>query len=160
MTFTWDWLLSNLISTGITDYYQVNVCLNRTDFLLYRLGRGRGPMVTEAHIIKRTSQHCYRLMSFDFDTVNCTSFQTVKALCDHIIREYIPHEFRRITPAESLRRLRARREMRSEGSGQKIIPLAGEKFVEKNSSERIEIEREFEIERTFHAQKRGRKGVR
>lgn len=50
--------------------------------------------------------------------------------------------------------------MRSEGSGQKIIPLAGEKIVEKNASARIEIEREFEIERTFHAQKRGRKGVR
>lgn len=94
-------------------------------------------MVPEAHVIKRTSPHCYRLMSFDFDTVNCTSFQTVKALCDHIIREYIPHEFRRITPAESLRRLRARREKRSDESGQRIIPLAGEKIVEKNASARI-----------------------
>lgn len=51
MTFAWDWLLNNMISSGITDYYQLNVCINHCDFMLYRLGRDKGALLTEAHII-------------------------------------------------------------------------------------------------------------
>ena len=51
MAFTWDWLLNNMISSGITDYYQLNVCINHCDFMLYRLGRDKGALLTEPTIV-------------------------------------------------------------------------------------------------------------
>ena len=65
MTFAWDWLLNNMISSGITDYYQLNVCINHCDFMLYRLGRDKGALLTEAHIIQRTSNNRYSITSYD-----------------------------------------------------------------------------------------------
>ena len=109
MTFAWDWLLNNMISSGITDYYQLNVCINHCDFMLYRLGRDKGALLTEAHIIQRTSNNRYRITSYDFDTVTHKSCRNVSEVCSYIIKEFIPVEYRAVPPGEKLKYLRERR---------------------------------------------------
>ena len=109
MAFTWDWLLNNMISSGITDYYQLNVCINHCDFMLYRLGRDKGALLTEAHIIQRTSNNRYSITSYDFDTVTHKSCRNVSEVCSYIIKEFIPVEYRAVPPGEKLKFLRERR---------------------------------------------------
>ena len=65
--------------------------------MLYRLGRDKGALLTEAHIIQRTSNNRYRITSYDFDTVS------------YIIKEFIPVEYRAVPPGEKLKYLRERR---------------------------------------------------
>ena len=92
MSFSWDWLLTALITTGIVDYYQVNVCNYHDDIVLYKLGRGRGPLLTEVHIIQRTSPNVYRVSSFDFDCCRYESFKNVREVCNYIKEVYIPKD--------------------------------------------------------------------
>lgn len=111
MSFHWDWLLNTLITTGITDYYQINVCDNHSDIILYKLGRGRGPLLTEVHIIQRTSPSCYRVSSFDFDNCQYKSFKNVMEVCDYIRTVYIPKDCHLPSVHE---RLQAKRKQRAE----------------------------------------------
>ena len=144
MAFTWDWLLNNMISSGITDYYQLNVCINHCDFMLYRLGRDKGALLTEAHIIQRTSNNRYCITSYDFDTVTHS----------YIIKEFIPVEYRAVPPGEKLKYLRERRLKRMTAaratryghlSGEGGFEFDGEK--EKSFRDKIASKRELELER-------------
>ena len=154
MTFTWDWLLNNMISSGITDYYQLNVCINHCDFMLYRLGRDKGALLTEAHIIQRTSNNRYRITSYDFDTVTHKSCRNVSEVCSYIIKEFIPVEYRAVPPGEKLKYLRERRLKRMTAaratryghlSGEGNFEFDGEK--EKSFRDKIASKREPELER-------------
>ena len=154
MTFAWDWLLNNMISSGITDYYQLNVCINHCDFMLYRLGRDKGALLTEAHIIQRTSNNRYRITSYDFDTVTHKSCRNVSEVCSYIIKEFIPVEYRAIPPGEKLKYLRERRLKRMTAaratryghlSGEGGFEFDGEK--EKSFRDKIASKREPELER-------------
>ena len=154
MTFAWDWLLNNMISSGITDYYQLNVCINHCDFMLYRLGRDKGALLTEAHIIQRTSNNRYRITSYDFDTVTHKSCRNVSEVCSYIIKEFIPVEYRAVPPGEKLRYLRERRLKRMTAaratryghlSGEGGFEFDGEK--EKSFRDKIASKREPELER-------------
>lgn len=113
-SWSWDWLLMNMITYGITDYYQINVCNNYTDFVLYKLGRARGTILPEVHIIQRSSAHCYRMMSFDFDQVTYHSFRTPPELCKYIVDMYIPEEVKPVGAVARLEELRERRRQRAE----------------------------------------------
>lgn len=154
MTFAWDWLLNNMISSGITDYYQLNVCINHCDFMLYRLGRDKGALLTEAHIIQRTSNNRYRITSYDFDTVTHKSCRNVSEVCSYIIKEFIPVEYRAVPPGEKLKYLRERRLKRMTAaratryghlSGEGGFEFDGEK--EKSFRDKIASKREPELER-------------
>ena len=154
MAFTWDWLLNNMISSGITDYYQLNVCINHCDFMLYRLGRDKGALLTEAHIIQRTSNNRYRITSYDFDTVTHKSCRNVSEVCIYIIKEFIPVEYRAVPPGEKLKYLRERRLKRMTAaratryghlSGEGGFEFDGEK--EKSFRDKIASKREPELER-------------
>lgn len=154
MTFAWDWLLNNMISSGITDYYQLNVCINHCDFMLYRLGRDKGALLTEAHIIQRTSNNRYRITSYDFDTVTHKSCRNVSEVCSYIIKEFIPVEYRAVPPGEKLKYLRERRLKRMTAaratryghlSGEDGFEFDGEK--EKSFRDKIASKREPELER-------------
>ena len=154
MTFAWDWLLNNMISSGITDYYQLNVCINHCDFMLYRLGRDKGALLTEAHIIQRTSNNRYSITSYDFDTVTHKSCRNVSEVCSYIIKEFIPVEYRAIPPGEKLKYLRERRLKRMTAaratryghlSGEGGFEFDGEK--EKSFRDKIASKREPELER-------------
>ena len=154
MTFAWDWLLNNMISSGITDYYQLNVCINHCDFMLYRLGRDKGALLTEAHIIQRTSNNRYRITSYDFDTVTHKSCRNVSEVCSYIIKEFIPVEYRAIPPGEKLKFLRERRLKRMTAaratryghlSGEGGFEFDGEK--EKSFRDKMASKREPELER-------------
>ena len=154
MTFAWDWLLNNMISSGITDYYQLNVCINHCDFMLYRLGRDKGALLTEAHIIQRTSNNRYRITSYDFDTVTHKSCRNVSEVCSYIIKEFIPVEYRAVPPGEKLKFLRERRLKRMTAaratryghlSGEGGFEFDGEK--EKSFRDKIASKREPELER-------------
>lgn len=154
MTFAWDWLLNNMISSGITDYYQLNVCINHCDFMLYRLGRDKGALLTEAHIIQRTSNNRYRIISYDFDTVTHKSCRNVSEVCSYIIKEFIPVEYRAVPPGEKLKYLRERRLKRMTAaratryghlSGEGGFEFDGEK--EKSFRDKIASKRELELER-------------
>ena len=154
MAFTWDWLLNNMISSGITDYYQLNVCINHCDFMLYRLGRDKGALLTEAHIIQRTSNNRYRITSYDFDTVTHKSCRNVSEVCSYIIKEFIPVEYRAVPPGEKLKYLRERRLKRMTAaratryghlSGEGGFEFDGEK--EKSFRDKIASKREPELER-------------
>ncbi len=115
MSFTWDWLLMNMITYGILDYYQMNACNSYTDFVLYRLGRARGVIFTEIHMIERTSLHCYRVMSFDFDKITYRSFKSPIEICKMLTELYMPKEFSKMkTPSERMEELRERRKDRAE----------------------------------------------
>ena len=154
MTFAWDWLLNNMISSGITDYYQLNVCINHCDFMLYRLGRDKGALLTEAHIIQRTSNNRYRITSYDFDTVTHKSCRNVSEVCSYIIKEFIPVEYRAVPPGERLKYLRERRLKRMTAaratryghlSGEGGFEFDGEK--EKSFRDKIASKRGLELER-------------
>ena len=154
MTFAWDWLLNNMISSGITDYYQLNVCINHCDFMLYRLGRDKGALLTEAHIIQRTSNNRYSITSYDFDTVTHKSCRNVSEVCKYIIKEFIPVEYRAVPPGEKLKYLRERRLKRMTAaratryghlSGERGFEFDGEK--EKSFRDKIASKREPELER-------------
>ena len=154
MAFTWDWLLNNMISSGITDYYQLNVCINHCDFMLYRLGRDKGALLTEAHIIQRTSNNRYCITSYDFDTVTHKSCRNVSEVCSYIIKEFIPVEYRAVPPGEKLKYLRERRLKRMTAaratryghlSGEGGFEFDGEK--EKSFRDKIASKRELELER-------------
>lgn len=154
MTFAWDWLLNNIISSGITDYYQLNVCINHCDFMLYRLGRDKGALLTEAHIIQRTSNNRYRITSYDFDTVTHKSCRNVSEVCSYIIKEFIPVEYRAVPPGEKLKYLRERRLKRMTAaratryghlSGEGGFEFDGEK--EKSFRDKIASKRGLELER-------------
>ena len=154
MTFAWDWLLNNMISSGITDYYQLNVCINHCDFMLYRLGRDKGALLTEAHIIQRTSNNRYRITSYDFDTVTHKSCRNVSEVCSYIIKEFIPVEYRAVPPGEKLKYLRERRLKRMTAaratryghlSGEGGFEFDGEK--EKSFRDKIASKRGLELER-------------
>ena len=154
MTFAWDWLLNNMISSGITDYYQLNVCINHCDFMLYRLGRDKGALLTEAHIIQRTSNNRYRITSYDFDTVTHKSCRNVSEVCSYIIKEFIPVEYRAVPPGEKLKYLRERRLKRMTAvratryghlSGEVGFEFDGEK--EKSFRDKIASKRGLELER-------------
>ena len=154
MTFAWDWLLNNMISSGITDYYQLNVCINHCDFMLYRLGRDKGALLTEAHIIQRTSNNRYSITSYDFDTVTHKSCRNVSEVCSYIIKEFIPVEYRAVPPGEKLKYLRERRLKRMTAaratryghlSGEGGFEFDGEK--EKSFRDKIASKREPELER-------------
>lgn len=121
MSFSWDWLLSTMITTGITDYYQVNVCDNHSDIVLYKLGRARGPLLTEVHIIQRTSPSCYRISSFDYDCCSYKSCKNVREVCNYIREVYIPKEFHKLSLHD---RLQAKRKQRAE-------------LIEKNESNKV-----------------------
>lgn len=114
MAFTWDWLLLRMIDTGILDYYQMNVCNSYSDFVLFKLGRSRGVLLTECHIIKRTSPRCYRVTSFDFDTAYYKSCRSADEVCQYIIETFIPDYIKPVSTAEKLAELRARRAERVE----------------------------------------------
>lgn len=154
MTFAWDWLLNNMISSGITDYYQLNVCINHCDFMLYRLGRDKGALLTEAHIIQRTSNNRYRIISYDFDTVTHKSCRNVSEVCSYIIKEFIPMEYRAVPPGEKLKYLRERRLKRMTAaratryghlSGEGGFEFDGEK--EKSFRDKIASKKGLELER-------------
>lgn len=144
MSFTWDWLLTNMISFGITDYYQVNVCNNYSDFMLYRFGRSRGAMVTEVHIIKRTSKSRYLILSFDFDTVFLRSCRTVDEVCRYILNDFVPVEFRPVSNFEILERKRERRLKRAEYQKTRLGRLFNE-----HSEDRRDLERLIRLHRKF-----------
>ena len=144
MTFTWDWLLNNMISSGITDYYQVNVCFNHCDFMLFRLGRDKGTLVTETHIIQRSSNNCYRIMSYDFDTVRYKTCRSVDQVCKYIIKEYIPVEFRAVPPGEKLKFLRERRQKRvMSAKATRYGHLSGEEGYEFDGEKEFEFRKEM-----------------
>ena len=154
MTFAWDWLLNNMISSGITDYYQLNVCINHCDFMLYRLGRDKGALLTEAHIIQRTSNNRYRIISYDFDTVTHKSCRNVSEVCSYIIKEFIPVEYRAVPPGEKLKYLRERRLKRMTAaratryghlSGERGFEFEGE--TEKTFRENMAAESDSNLER-------------
>ena len=155
MTFAWDWLLNNMISSGITDYYQLNVCINHCDFMLYRLGRDKGALLTEAHIIQRTSNNRYSITSYDFDTVTHKSCRNVSEVCSYIIKEFIPVEYRAVPPGEKLKYLRERRLKRMTAaratryghlSGECGFEFEGE--TEKTFRENMAAESDFKLERS------------
>ena len=137
-------LLTNMISFGITDYYQVNVCNNYSDFMLYRFGRSRGAMVTEVHIIKRTSKSRYLILSFDFDTVFLRSCRTVDEVCRYILNDFVPVEFRPVSNFEILERKRERRLKRAEYQKTRLGRLFNE-----HSEDRRDLERLIRLHRKF-----------
>lgn len=118
MAFKWDWLFLNIIDYGILNYYQANVCSNYTDFVLYQMARDRGIVLPEVHIIMRTSPSCYRLVSFLFDHCEYKSFKTAKAVCEYIIKNFIPDYVKPKTSAEKMKILREQRKARQEATGE------------------------------------------
>lgn len=110
--FTWDWLLLNMINRGILDYYQLNVCNTYTDFCLYKLGRDKGVLLTEVHIIYRTSGACYRVSSFDFDCCFYKTCRNAGEVCDYLISRFIPDYVCPKSTKEKLAELRERRRER------------------------------------------------
>lgn len=128
MSFTWDWLFLHLIESGLTDYYQVNVCSNYHDFCLYRLGRDKGVVVGEVHIIVRTSKSCYRVTSYDFDLCTYASCRTAKEVCDYLIACFVPKDYELESAQKRMKELQARREeRRAQMNYLKVGTTAGER---------------------------------
>lgn len=86
MSFTWDWLLWSIIGTErILNYYQLGLADRHTDLILYRLGREKGLIIKECHIVKRTSEHLYRVMSYVNQSVDYTSCRSANEVCNVIL---------------------------------------------------------------------------
>lgn len=129
--------LYNPALLDISNYYQTNVCNNHTDIMLFRFGRGKGAMITEAHIIKRTSKNRYLVMSFDFDTVYVRSLRTVEEVCTYILKEFVPMEFRRFSWFDRLWINRVRRLRRSEEERSRLGMLSNELTKDSKDLERL-----------------------
>ena len=128
MSYKWDWMLSNLISTGLADYYQINLCNNRNDVVLYKFGRAVGIMLTEIHIIRRTSNSFYNVTSFDFDCCYTKSFRSVIDLCNYIRDTYVPKEYRLLSTQERLKEKRRQRLERIKQEGRNSIGIVEGEF--------------------------------
>ena len=89
MSFTWDWLLWSIVGTErILTYYQLGLADKKTDLILYRLGRDKGLIINEVHIVKRTSAHLYRVLSYVNQSVDYNSCTSANQVCD-VIMTYI-----------------------------------------------------------------------
>lgn len=127
--FQWDWLLMNMIDYGVVNYYQMNVCRSYTDFVLYKFGRGRGILLTEVHIIMRTSPACYRVMSFDQDQIMYRTCKTARDVCRYLIAEFIPEYVKPKSAKERrLELIERRKKLREElGDRVRLGYMSGEK---------------------------------
>lgn len=90
MSFRWDWLVLSMTSYNVLNYYQLVVCDKETEVVLYRLGRDRGVILKEVHIIQRSSPGVYRISSYADGKAYYTSCPTAKAVCEYIIG-FIPN---------------------------------------------------------------------
>ena len=121
----------NMIDYGVVNYYQMNVCRSYTDFVLYKFGRGRGILLTEVHIIMRTSPACYRVMSFDQDQIMYRTCKTARDVCRYLIAEFIPEYVKPKSAKERrLELIERRKKLREElGDRARLGYMSGESWV-------------------------------